>query len=133
MQSTKKSLVWSKLLRRRQNCEKKTGQKGTFWKFFTKKIAFFRRALPLKISVDWRRKILGSISQNWISQNNSMGDPLGRQGVESLGGGGGGRTSPPLNPPLLLLVSGQNPEFFLDFFKRHSKHFYFFGKISHHT
>ena len=36
------------------------------------------------------RKFLGSVGQKWISQNSTMGDPLGRQGVESLWGGGGG-------------------------------------------
>ena len=35
------------------------------------------------------RKILGSVRQKWKSQNSSKGDPLGRQGVESLRGGGG--------------------------------------------
>ena len=34
------------------------------------------------------RKILGSVRQKWKSQNSSKGDPLGRQGVESLRGGG---------------------------------------------
>ena len=32
-------------------------------------------------------KILGSVSQKWISQSSTKGDFLGRQGVESLRGG----------------------------------------------
>ena len=48
-QSTKKSLFWSTFLRRRQNFEKKTGQKDLFRHFlekFYQKIEFFRGALP---------------------------------------------------------------------------------------
>ena len=54
-----KSLFWPKFLRLSQNFEKKTGQRsflGTFSKIFTKKIAFFRRALPPQISIFWRRR-----------------------------------------------------------------------------
>ena len=41
----------------------------------------FRRALPLSISIYWRRrKILGSVSQKWISQNSTTGH------FESAGG-----------------------------------------------
>ena len=80
MQSTKKSLFWPKLLRRRQNCEQKQAKKALFGNFLPKKSLFFRRALPLKLSVDWSRKNLGSISQNWISQNSSKGGPFGSAG-----------------------------------------------------
>ena len=70
-EALKKSLFWPKFLRRMQNLEK-TGQKGVFGHFLA-------RAPPLKlVYIGAFRKILGSVSQNWISQNSSKGDPLGR-------------------------------------------------------
>ena len=39
-----------------------------------------------------------SVSQKWIFQNSTKGDPLDQQGVESLMGGG---HSDPLNPLLV--------------------------------
>ena len=63
---------------------------------FDQKIAFFfRRALPSSklVYIDAKgalRKFSKVHHQKWISQNRTSGDPLGRQGVESLRGGGGG-------------------------------------------
>ena len=50
------------------------------------------------ISLRRLQNILGSICQKWISQNSAKGDPLGRQGVESLMGRG------VLNAPLVSEV-----------------------------
>ena len=59
----------------------KTGQKRRFRHFLEKvdqKIAIFRRARPLKISIFGAfRKILASVSQKWISQNSTKGGPFG--------------------------------------------------------
>ena len=43
------------------------------------------------------QKILVSVSQNWISENSTKGDPLSRQGAESLKEG----RPPPNHNPLL--------------------------------
>ena len=65
----------------------------------TKKSRFFGARSPSKLvyigAKGAFRKILGSVGQKWISEKVSKGDPLGRQGVESLRGGGGRGASPP--------------------------------------
>ena len=51
--------------------------------------------------------IIRSVSQKWISQNSTKGDPLGRLAVESLRGGGGRASAPPplaLNPLLSMVI-----------------------------
>ena len=78
----------------------------TFLKNFDQKIAFFFGARsPSKLVYIGAngafRKILGSVGQKWISEKVSKGDPLGRQGVESLKGGVRPPPSFPLNPPLI--------------------------------
>ena len=76
--------------------EKKNRPKRRFWAlfghFWTKKLRFFG-APPLKISKNWRprlgafRKILGSVSQNWISQISSKKGPFESvRGSNSWGG-----------------------------------------------
>ena len=64
--------------------EKKNSPKkaflGPFWNTSTNNWVFSARAPP-KIRIDWSRR---SVSQKWISENSTKGDPLGRQGVESL-------------------------------------------------
>ena len=72
-QSTKKTLFWPNILRRRQNLEK-TGQEGVlryFLETFDRKIKFFGAHSPLKIGIFRRlgafRKVLGSVYQKWIS------------------------------------------------------------------
>ena len=54
----------------------------------TKKSHFFGARSPSKLvyirAEGVFSKFLGSVSQKWISQNSTKGDPLGRQGVESL-------------------------------------------------
>ena len=86
-QSTTKTLFCQKFLRRRQNVEK-TGQKkaflGTFWKLFTKTSRFFGARSHLKKCAF--RKILGSVTKNGYFKIVQRGDPLGRQGIESLRG-----------------------------------------------
>ena len=65
---------------------------------FDQKIAFFRRALPLKVSVAWRRAPLENftVSQPKMDISNSTkGDPSGRQGVESLREKASAPTPPP--------------------------------------
>ena len=59
-QSTVLALLWLNFLRRRQIFEKtvKKAVFGQFLKNVDKKIAFFWRALPLKISIYWRRRRL---------------------------------------------------------------------------
>ena len=51
----------------------------------------FRRELPSKlVNIEAKgalRNILRSVSQKWISQINTKGDPLGRHGIKSLRGG----------------------------------------------
>ena len=53
-------LFWLNFLRRRQIFEKtvKKAVFGHFLKNFDKKIAFFWRAVPLKVSIYWRRRRL---------------------------------------------------------------------------
>ena len=41
------------------------------------------------------RKNLGSVGKNGFIKKYQRGEPLGRQGVESLRGGGGGGVRPP--------------------------------------
>ena len=60
--------------------------------------------LPLKISIlvwiDAEGALiiaLGSVSQKWISQISTQGDPLGRQGVENSWGDGGSLTNYDVN------------------------------------
>ena len=85
------------------NLEKKTVKKAVFGRFLKKldkKIAFFFGARsPSKLvyigAEGALRKILGSVGQKWISKLYQRGDPLGRQGVESLRGGGGRPPPPP--------------------------------------
>ena len=77
---------------------------GTFWKIFTKKLRFFG-ALSLKISIYWRRrlfrKILGSVSQKWISQYNIKRGQFGSaEGQIPEGGIHTPRFPSPLNPPV---------------------------------
>ena len=90
-QGTKMTLFWPNFLLPRQIFEK-TGN-------FNQKIAFFVARFTSKLvyigAKDAFRKILGSVSQKWISQNSTKGDPLGRHGVESL------RGLPFLTPPLV--------------------------------
>ena len=101
-QSNLLPLFWQKFLRRRQIFEKKTVKKGVFRHFlknFDKKIAFiFGARSPSKLvyigAKGAFRKILGSIGQNGFLKKYQRGDPLGRQGVESLRGG-----RPPPPPP----------------------------------
>ena len=73
----------------------------------TKNRVFFWRALPLKVvyigAQGAFRKNLGWVGQKWISEKVSKGEPLGRQGVESLRGGAS--APPPLNPPLVVSIS----------------------------
>ena len=86
--STVLPLFWQNFLRRRQIFEKKTVKKGVFRHFlenFDQKIAFFRRALPLKIS----KVFSGRSAKSGFLKKTQRGDPLGWQGVESLRGGGG--------------------------------------------
>ena len=71
---------------------------------------FLARASPSKLEYNGAfRNFLGSVTKNGYLKMVQSGDPLGRQGVESLGGGGGGGgggrplSSPPLNPLLILL------------------------------
>ena len=86
---------WKKARKRPQAKFWKKAKKSVFKHFlenFDRKIAFFGARSPLKFSIDWRLrrlyKKLKSVSQKWISQNSTKGDPFGRQGVESLRGGG---------------------------------------------
>ena len=53
---------------------------------FDQKTAFFRRVLPPQNfgAKDALGIIFGLVSRKLITQNSSKGDPLGRQGVESL-------------------------------------------------
>ena len=56
---------------------------------FYQKFAFLRGArFTFKVSLKWRqrlpRKFFASVNQNWISQNKTKQDPLGRQGLEAL-------------------------------------------------
>ena len=70
-----------------KNFEKKTGKKGVFRHFLEnidQKIAFFGASSHLKFSTYLGN--LGPVSQKWISQNSTKGDPLGWQGVEPLRG-----------------------------------------------
>ena len=61
---------------------------STFWKILTKKLHLLGASSTLKISIYWRHKrLLKNFRvrhQKWISQNSTKGDPLGRQGFESL-------------------------------------------------
>ena len=59
-QSTVLTLFWQNFLRRRQIFDKtvKKAVFGHFLKNFDKKIAFFWRALPLKVSIYWRPRRL---------------------------------------------------------------------------
>ena len=68
-------------------------------KNYDQKIAFFDVRSPSKLvyfgAKGTFRKISGSISQKWTSQNSTKGDrPANRQGVESLRSGGGGASTP---------------------------------------
>ena len=69
----KKTLFWPNFLRRRQNFQKKAKRAflGTFW------------------------KLLRSVSQKWISQNNTREDTLGQQGRIPERKGRQPRTQPP--------------------------------------
>ena len=103
-QSTVLPLFWQSFLRRRKIFEKtvKKAVFGHFLKNFDKKIAFFGARSPSKLvyigAQGAFRKILGSVGQKGISEKVSKGDPLGRQGVESLRGGGV-RPPPPKSAP----------------------------------
>ena len=57
---------------------------GISWEILTEKLRFFSARFPLKIDKHWGRKISGSLSQNWISQYSTKGDPLGRQWVDNV-------------------------------------------------
>ena len=70
----------------------KIGQKkaflGTFWKILAEKLRFFGARSPLKISIYWRQRRLqknfkvGRPKLDFLKV--PKGDPLGRQGIESL-------------------------------------------------
>ena len=78
----------------------------TFEKCFPKDRIFLARAPPSKLvcigAEGSFRKFLGSISQNWLSQNSTKGDffrSTGGRIAEGGGGGGEGRTkSAPVCP-----------------------------------
>ena len=76
-----------------------------FWKISTKKSRFSGAHSLLKISIHWRRrrllKVFSVRHQKLIYQNSTTGNPLGRQGVESLRG----RRPPPLNPLVQKTIS----------------------------
>ena len=71
-----------------------------------KNCVFFEARSPSKLVYIGAKgafgKILGSVGQKWISEKVSMGDPLGRQVVESPKKGASTPLPPPLNPPLAI-------------------------------
>ena len=75
---------------------------GTFWKVWPKNCGFLARA-PSKLVCSGAqsafRKFLGYINKNWYLKIVQRGDPLSRQGVESLRGADA-PPPPPLNPLL---------------------------------
>ena len=68
---------------------------GPFWKYLTKKLHARPSNLVYFGAKGAFRQILGSVSQTWISEKSTKGDPLGRQGDESLKKGGAVRPPPP--------------------------------------
>ena len=84
------SLFWPNFLRR---CKilKNTPRKAflsNFWKTLTKNSRFFGARSPSKLAdigaKGASRKLIGSITKNVYWKTVQRGDPLGRQGVESL-------------------------------------------------
>ena len=101
-QNTFLPLFWLNFLRCRQIFEKtvKKAVFGHFLKNFDKKKSrFFGARSPSKLvyigAAGAFRKVLGSVGQKWISEKVSRGDPLVRQGVESLRKGGPSAPTPP--------------------------------------
>ena len=74
-------------------------KKGAFLKILNKKIAFFRRALPLKISIYWCkgafRNILGSVTKNGYLKIIQRGKNLAPEFNAGADLGGGDATPPP--------------------------------------
>ena len=64
------------------------GVLGSFWKILTKKLRFFGAPSPSKLvyfsAKGAFRKVLRSFTKNGCLKLVQRGDPLGRQGVESL-------------------------------------------------
>ena len=101
-QSTFLPLFWQNFLRRRQISEKTVKNSQSFEKILTKNRVFFGIYCGAQGAF---RKINGRSAKNGFLKKYQRGDPLGRQGVESLRGGRLGRTPPPLNPPLMLVAT----------------------------
>ena len=78
------------------NILKNQARKGVFRNFLIKKVSFCGAASPSKL-VYIGAKMFGSVSQNWISQKSTKGNPLGR----SVGGmpEGGASASHPNSSP----------------------------------